>query len=77
VSESSDECAALLLVGHNPGMEGLIRYLTGQPESMPTAAVAVIDLDIGSWKELDEGGGKLIHLYRPRDEMTAQTTHPF
>src|SRR5580765_7383009 len=43
-SELDDEYASAMLVGHNPGIEGFIRFLTGTTEPMPTAALAIIDL---------------------------------
>jgi phosphohistidine phosphatase len=58
-----------MLVGHNPGMEGFVRLLTGRSEEMPTAALAVIDLDIERWAEIDTGLGALRRLIRPKDEM--------
>ena len=36
---------------------------------MPTAALAVIDLDIGQWSEIDSGLGALRRLIRPKEEM--------
>ena len=60
-----------MLVGHNPGIEGLVRYLTGQNEPMPTAALAVIDLDIDGWGDITEGCGKLRFIFRPK-ELTSQ-----
>jgi hypothetical protein len=36
---------------------------------MPTAAVAVIDLDISSWKDIEAESGKLRTLIRPKDVM--------
>ena len=56
-----------MIVGHNPGMEGLIRFLTGEIAAMPTAALAVIDLDIESWDELDHQSGKLVEVLRPKE----------
>jgi len=68
-SETDDKVNALMLVGHNPGMEGTIRVLTGEAEPMPTAAIAIINLEIDSWKEISAGTGKLQAVVRPRDEM--------
>ena len=72
VSETSDDVDSLMLVGHNPGMEGFIRYLTGRIEPMPTAALAVIELSINSWKDLDAECGKVHEIIRPKDEMRAR-----
>ncbi len=42
VSEIDDAHASTIIVGHNPGIESFIGYLTGQIEPVPTAALAVI-----------------------------------
>ena len=70
VSELNDENGSLLLVGHNPGAESLIYYLTGEIAPMPTAALGVIELDIETWTEIDGGCGKLKQVIRPKDQMT-------
>ena len=69
VAELNDALPSALLVGHNPGIEGFIRFLTGQLEPMPTAAIAVIKLNIDSWNVIDEGCGELKSVYRPKEEM--------
>jgi phosphohistidine phosphatase len=48
VRELSDRVATVVLVGHNPGVEELVARLTGRWVSMPTSALAVIDL-AGPW----------------------------
>jgi phosphohistidine phosphatase len=68
-SELPDAVNEVMLVGHNPGMEGFIRYLTGQLEPMPTAAAAVIDLGVERWEDVDDGCGSLRTIFRPRDLM--------
>lgn len=68
-SEIDDALASAMLVGHNPGMEGFVRYLTGTIESMPTAALAVIDLDTASWANIDHLTGRLVRLIRPKEVM--------
>jgi len=61
----------ILLVGHNPGMEDLVNKLnrlSGQREPFPTAALAVFELDIASWRKLELGvPTKLQNLWRPRE----------
>ncbi|MEP7150056.1 MAG: hypothetical protein ABI857_14345, partial [Acidobacteriota bacterium] len=66
-----DRFASAMIVGHNPGMEGFVRLLTGKHEHMPTASLAIIDLDISGWEEICKGGGELRRIIRPRDEMMA------
>ena len=70
IAELDDSHNSAMLVGHNPGIEGFIRFLTGQLEPMPTAAIAVIKLDIDKWNAIDDGCGELQDLYRPKEEMT-------
>jgi phosphohistidine phosphatase len=65
--ELKDGDDSVLLVGHNPGMEGFIASLTGSLERMPTAAVAVIEIDNNTWSELVSGSGKLVCVLRPND----------
>lgn len=58
---------SLLLVGHNPGLENLIRVLTGESQAMPTAALAVIDLETDSWSDLSSSNNHLRLLICPRE----------
>lgn len=63
-----DDEEIVMVVGHNPGIAELVDYLTDKPESMTTANIAVVQLPIDSWEDLDfETEGKLIHLLRPRE----------
>jgi len=68
---------AVLLSGHNPGLQELIFDLV-PPEAenalfdeaaakLPTATYAVIELEIDDWSELAPNCGTLVHLARPRD----------
>jgi phosphohistidine phosphatase len=59
--------ARLLLVGHEPGLSGLVGLLTGgSPPVFPTAALARIDFDTSAWSELGPGSGALAWLVVPR-----------
>lgn len=69
ISQISDGVHSALIVGHNPGMEGIIRYLTGDSEPMPTAALASITLEIKSWRDVTDNCGKLEYIVRPKEEM--------
>jgi len=69
VSDLDERYPSAMLVGHNPGMEGFIRFLTGAQEAMPTAALAVLSLTIDAWSMVDDGCGRLEAIYRPKDEM--------
>ena len=57
----------VMLVGHNPGMEMLVRFLTDELRAMPTAALAKIKLNTDSWNTLPGGEGSLEWLNVPKD----------
>lgn len=67
VSELNDQSNSAMLVGHNPGFENMVRVLTGEFETMPTAAFAVIDLEIEKWNEISPECGVLRDLLRPKE----------
>ncbi|MDQ2855434.1 MAG: histidine phosphatase family protein [Acidobacteriota bacterium] len=68
VCEIEEDRGSVLLVGHNPGMEELIPRLTGETVSMPTAALAKIELDVDGWSVLSvEKRGRLDWLVKPKD----------
>lgn len=57
----------VMVVGHNPTMEQLVRHLSGQIKSMPTAALAHFELSIQNWEELDMyTKGTLVNLWTPK-----------
>ena len=61
----------VMVVGHNPTMEQLVGYLTGQIHRMPTAALAHIELPIQHWKALDVNTeGTLANLWTPKTLFT-------
>ena len=58
----------VMIVGHNPTLEELVAQLTGEPQDMPTAALARIELPIDRWRDLDlSTRGKLSGLWRPKE----------
>lgn len=69
VSETPDSVNSLMIIGHNPGMEGFVRFLTGELLPIPTAALSIIDLDIEKWADLTANCGRLIRMIKPKDEM--------
>ena len=65
--ERGGEAERLMVVGHNPGITALVTRLTGETEYMPTAALAVVELDIEDWSELGRAGeGHLAAFWRPK-----------
>lgn len=69
VLEFDDKYESVLLVGHNPGLEDLVRILTRQTVVLPTAALSKISLGIESWAKISVGCGNLDFLIRPKEEM--------
>jgi phosphohistidine phosphatase len=57
----------VVVCGHNPGLTELANRLTGAGiDSVPTTGVAVIELDIRSWADLDGARGELLFFDFPR-----------
>ena len=66
-SRTDDSLDRVMLVAHNPGMEDLVSRLSGDPEPFPTAALAVFEIGIDSWRALElDVETSLLHLWRPR-----------
>ncbi|MDE0086971.1 MAG: histidine phosphatase family protein [Candidatus Poribacteria bacterium] len=67
----SNKYERVMVVGHNPTMEQLVRHLTGQIERMPTAALAHIELPIQNWETFDfSTRGTLVNLWTPKTLFT-------
>ncbi len=71
VRQADDGAQALLLVGHNPGLQLLLLDLAGDDDNgrrdriehgFPTAALAVVELPVSSWADAASGSGELIDL---------------
>ena len=71
-----NEAESALIVGHNPGLhdlvidlarddgEGLRRRVLGK---FPTAALALLELEIEAWKDADANCGTIAELLLPRE----------
>jgi phosphohistidine phosphatase len=56
----------VLLVGHNPGLEELLKLLTGSDETMPTGALTKVVLKASNWAAVGDKGGTLEWIVRPK-----------
>lgn len=64
----ADDHTRVLVVGHNPDLEMLLEHLTDEAETLPTAALAQVELAITHWQELNEDTeGKLVRVWRPKE----------
>jgi phosphohistidine phosphatase len=72
-----NEADAILISGHNPGLQDVLLELVapGKENALfkeavvkfPTAAYAVLECDIAHWSELKRYCAELVHFTRPRD----------
>lgn len=72
--------ATLMLVGHNPALEGLAHGLSGDgdpdaraalAEKYPTGALAEIGFDVDNWSDIGPGNGKLVRFVKPKAVKTS------
>jgi len=73
----SDMVETLLVIGHNPGLQDLAIRLAGAgskkrvvekaSRKFPTAALAVFEADVASWRELGESSARLVRVVKPKD----------
>ncbi|MFI6206842.1 SixA phosphatase family protein [Streptomyces sp. NPDC051041] len=76
LDETPDDVRNVLLVGHNPGVQGLADILAGSAEGdarermarrgFPAAAFAVLSFT-GSWKTVEPGVATLLDYWAPAD----------
>lgn len=76
IQEVDDSQPRVLLLGHNPDLAQLARTLAGSGErkplerlaaGFPTAALAVCEFDLDSWRDLGPGSGRLLAYATPKD----------
>lgn len=76
LNETPDDVQNVVLIGHNPGVQGLADILAGDAEGdaqvrmnrrgFPTSAFAVLTYT-GSWKALEPGVGTLVDYWAPSE----------
>ncbi len=63
-----NELERVMIIAHNPSLEGLLQILSHRVESLTTAAIAYLVLPIDAWQEITEDSeGELIQLWLPRE----------
>ena len=65
ISEISEDAREVLLVGHNPGVAGLLTSLTGETRQVRPATLARILFDAATWGEAGAQGGRLAWIVNP------------
>jgi phosphohistidine phosphatase len=75
VKKTPPEVRKLLVIGHNPGVHELARFLIASGdveareqlnEGLPTSGLAVIDFAADDWRKLHAHGGRLERFVTPR-----------
>ena len=75
IRRAPSDARRLMLIGHNPGLEDLAHGLIASgdrdgrkalAEKFPTAALAVIDFDIETWRDLAPATGRLTLFMIPK-----------
>lgn len=68
LAQQDDHLTRIMVVGHNPGLEQLLHVLTDSQETLPTAALAHLELEIDSWQQLNASTtARLVNLWRPKE----------
>ena len=77
VLQGSGDAEAVLLAGHNPGLQDvLLKLIPPARENalfdeaavkFPTASFALLELDLADWAALEEPCATLVQFARPRD----------
>jgi phosphohistidine phosphatase len=66
-----DEIERVMLIGHNPGLEGLLQIMSGQVESLPTSGIAYLVLPISHWNEINrQTHADICELWRPPEKKS-------
>jgi len=67
VSQIEEERKIVMLVGHNPGMEELLKLLTDRVEHIATGTLARINPKADNWDQVLEDKGILEWIVRPKE----------
>jgi phosphohistidine phosphatase len=81
VQEVEPEIGTLLLIGHNPGLQNLLRLLLGAGhrhaygraiDKYPPAGLAVVDLPAATWRDVVPYSGRFHRFVTPQSLGVAQ-----
>jgi phosphohistidine phosphatase len=68
ITSHADKHKAVMVIGHNPGLEAFLQILTGKVESLPTSSIAYLTINTKDWKKItDKDNAKIKKLWRPKD----------
>ena len=68
LAEAGKQSKSVMVIGHNPGFEEFLVQLTGEAIPFPTAALAVLELNIKDWKQCNnQTRATLKQIWRPKE----------
>lgn len=66
INQIPDDISTVYLFGHNPGLSDLVTYLSSEPLDLKTCCVAILEIQVDSWRELSRETGILKAYISPR-----------
>jgi phosphohistidine phosphatase len=66
ITQIDEAAETVLIVGHNPGLQELLKALTGEEHEFPTAALAQVSLKLDKWSAIQQKSGRLKLIITPR-----------
>lgn len=69
VAGAPSSAATLLLLGHNPGWEDALAWLSGAQRDLKTASAALLECDAEGWAQVvaEPGRARLLEVVRARE----------
>ena len=62
-----DKYRSVMLIGHNPAITALVNELSNtRIDNVPTCGVVLLEFGSGSWKDIENGSGKLLDFDYPK-----------
>lgn len=73
IRKISEKHHQAMLFGHNPGLTMLANFLISgeQVENIPTCGIFCVEFEIDSWKEVEQGMGKIRFFDYPKKPLVA------
>lgn len=68
INSFDDQYDFIGLVGHNPAIEQIAHYLTGQSVNFSTCALALIEFEFDNWSLVNSGTGTLKWHDSPKED---------
>ena len=68
IQQMPDRAESLMVIGHNPALEGLLQCTTGKVEALPTASLVCLRVPVDSWKDFNfDITSEIVCFSKPKD----------